>query len=161
MGLKMLSRKSSTSQKCCAAGTPGEIALAGSDQYITDDAKIPIGSCGDAWKLVSVGDPYDIVDHRPYCGGTRTPVGLCADAPLLVLYPERGAIDWPALLCLSGKELRKGYCASGAEIYTIYLTADDYSRLKSQASVTVNEIRALLAKEQGKLTLAGERDSEE
>ena len=125
-------------------------------KQITTDTEILLGDCGDAWKLVSMGDPYNVIDHRPYYDNIRTPVGMCTDAPLLVLYPERGAVDWPVLLCCpSGEELQKGYCASGAEIYTIYLSLDNRSRLEKQGSVTLNEIKVLHDREQEALALIG------
>lgn len=129
-------------------------------EQVAAGAEIPLGSCGDAWKLVSMGDTHDVVDHRPYYNNIRTPVGLCTDAPLLVLYPERGTVDWPALLCSFNGKLRKGYCASGAEIYTVHLSIDDWNRLKKQNSVNLSEILALLDKEQETLALISKRNSE-
>ena len=128
-------------------------------KHVAADINILLGDCGDAWKLVSTGDPHNVVDHRPYCGNARTPVGLCVGAALLVLYPERGAVDWPALLCPPGGELQKGYCASGAEVYTVYLSPGDRSRLERQGSVTLREIKALHGRKQEALALIGKHNS--
>jgi hypothetical protein len=114
---------------------------------------MPLGDCGDAWKLVAMGDPYDVVDHRPYCDGARTPVGLCTDAPILVLYPERGAVNWPTLLDFTNIAPRRGYCTSGAEIHSICLTWDSWRRLQKHRTITLGKIGALLNREKETLTL--------
>ena len=49
---------------------------------ITLNTSMLLGACGDAWTLTAMGDGLDVIDHRPYADGARTPVGLCADAPL-------------------------------------------------------------------------------
>lgn len=77
----------------------------------------PLGDCDDAWALTAAGDPIPVVDHRPYWANARTPVGRCADAPLLVLYPERGAVDWPSLL--PDRPLLSGQLVSGAPCWII------------------------------------------
>ncbi len=135
---------------------PHTVTVANSDRLTTADiAKgmdIPLGDCGDAWRLVTRGDPYDVVDHRPYCDGARTPVGLCTDAPILVLYPERGAVNWPVLLDFTSIAPREGYCAIGAEIHSICLTWGNWRRLQKCGTITLGRIGALLDREDETLT---------
>lgn len=106
----------------------------------------PIGHCGDAWALTMVGDACDVIDHRPYINNARTPVGLCADAPILVLYPERGAVDWSALLPTAS--LRPGTLTSGANVWVVYLTPADRQQLLANSCVTLSDMAGLLARDE-------------
>jgi len=106
---------------------------------------VPLGVCGDAWGLSACGGELDMIDHRPYAGNLPTPVGVCMDAPVLVLYPERGAVDWPQVL---GHTLRKGVLLSGDEIWVVYLRDQDWSSLMEEAErmqVTKDHITEWLA----------------
>ncbi len=107
---------------------------------------IPIGDCGDAWSLTIVGDAQDVIDHRPYTlKNQRTPLGLCADAPLVVLYPERGAVDWISLLAPT--PLRSGLLFSGAPVWILYLTEALWDAARQQPAVTLATVRAWAAQE--------------
>lgn len=108
---------------------------------IASGCPIPLGDCGDAWYLTAVGDPTDVVDHRPYADHGRTPVGLCTDAPLLVLYPERGAVDWPTLL--DPAPLTAGFLFSGAPVWILALAPPDRARLVAQPFITLADLVAL------------------
>jgi len=119
----------------------GRTRLATSD--LAGGAVIPLGNCGDAWRLRAVGDADDVVDHRPYVDRERTPAGLCADAPLLVLYPERGAVDWPALLGDAAAGARPGHLASGVDVLVIHLSDADWYRLGERGEIGLDEIRRL------------------
>ncbi len=112
---------------------------------VAQGGPIPLGYCGDAWKLTAMHDPSDVIDHRPYTDQGRTPVGLCTDAPILVLYPERGSVDWPQLLAPT--PLRTGSLFSGASIWVIYLTENDYDYYHQQSMITLDEITYLLAQD--------------
>lgn len=103
-----------------------------------------IGSCSDAWELRCVGDPEDVIDHRPYTAdGNKTPVGYCTDAPVLILYPERGKFIWENLL---GLPLLGGSLLSGAKIKTVYLFDEDWKRIKKAKTINIEEIRELALK---------------
>ena len=112
---------------------------------ITLNTSMLLGACGDAWTLTAMGDGLDVIDHRPYADGARTPVGLCADAPLLVLYPERGAVEWPLLL--NSTPLRPGRLFSGASIWVVYLVAAEDARLRTEKTITLADIVLLMAQD--------------
>lgn len=114
-------------------------------QEITKDTVFSIGSCGDAWALRGIGDPIDIIECRPFCDGNKTPVGICCDAPILVLYPERGSVDWEHLLQM---ELLPGKLCVGTDIKIIYLSEEDASLLNSEVPflLTVERIKSLAVK---------------
>jgi len=106
---------------------------------------IPLGECGDAWGLTAIGDPVDCIDHRPYTDQSRTPLGRCTDAPVLVLYPERGAVDWPRLL--APQSLRAGILLSGASVWILYVTESDAERLHHTPSLTLFDLRDLASRD--------------
>ncbi|MBE0228089.1 hypothetical protein [Thermoanaerobacterium thermosaccharolyticum] len=111
-----------------------------------------IGYCSDAWKLRCIGDPEDVIDHRPFTpDGDKTPVGICADAPVLVLYTERGKIDWEKLLGLS---LLDGSLLSGAKVKIIYLLNDDQEKIINTQKISLKEIKELALKSQEALKRA-------
>ena len=82
-----------------------------------------------------------MIDHRPYADHKRTPIGLCADAPLLILYPERGAVDWPALL--HPIPLTNGVLFSGAPVWIVPLTPSQRTCLQTRTSVTLADLIAI------------------
>lgn len=104
-----------------------------------------IGYCGDAWKLRVVGEEIDVFDHRPYAAnGEKTPVGICADFQALILYPERGKIDWEKEL---GQKLTDGHLFSGASIKVIYLEDEIWRKLlKRRKEITLDELKELARK---------------
>lgn len=111
---------------------------------IKQEQYFKIGTCSDAWRLRCVGDPEDVIDHRPFTSdGNRTPIGYCTDAPVLVLYPERGKINWENLL---GLPLPDGSLSSGAKVKTIYLLNDDWEKIKNTEEISLKEIRELVLK---------------
>jgi len=112
---------------------------------IAQGLPIPLGDCGNAWQLSAMGGPLDIIDHRPYTPEGRTPVGFCTDAPVLILYPERGSVDWPPLL--SPTPLRPGSLVSGASIWLIYLTLPDYEWMQKRAALSLSDIAVLLSRD--------------
>jgi len=103
--------------------------------------KIRIGNCGDAWQLRSRGHDIDIIDHRPFYKNKTTPIGLCSDAPILVLYSERGNIDWEKLL---QTKLQDGKLLSNADVKIIHLSDDHYSQLVSRSYVRLSDLKKIL-----------------
>ena len=108
---------------------------------LTESTKIWLGNCGDAWRLTSCGAAMDVIDHRPFYKNKKTPVGLCCDAPILILYPERGKINWEELL---QQRLRNGKLASGADIKVIYLTNQQYKELIDRKYLRLSFLKKLV-----------------
>ena len=107
----------------------------------TKDTLFSVGDCGDAWRLRGIGEDIDVIDHRPFSDRNKTPVGICCDAPILILYPERGSIDWEDLLQM---KLLPGKLCSGADIKIIYLSEEDHSTIS--VSLTIEQIKSLALK---------------
>jgi len=125
-----------------------------------------LGYCGNAWALRMLGFKADVVDEYPKFPGEKPAIiGLCPNAPLLVikpLYPAEdaniSALDihekllevWEEKL---GCEL--GECRNVFDDYTcgksIYLKQDDYERLKEKGEVTLEELRYLAQKSESAL----------
>lgn len=84
--------------------------------------------------------------YRPYTETSRTPVGLCTDAPLLVvIYPKQNAVDWPALL--NRAMLRPEQLFSGASVWIAYLSEYDSAWLATRSTVTLADIVHLMAQD--------------
>lgn len=91
----------------------------------------------------NVGDDNDIFDHRPYTrDNKRTPVGLSTDSFHLILYPERGVVNWKELL--PGKQLEIGYLCSGVVVYVIELDEPTWEKLRETKHITLQEINELI-----------------
>jgi hypothetical protein len=107
------------------------------------DESFPLGCAGDAYRLRLTGDPTDVFHRRPTTDdGRKTDVGVCWNAPCLVLYGARGRIDWPRLLGRDG--LRAGRLLSGEAVHVIYLSEADWRPLLLQtdgAPVALGAIR--------------------
>jgi ribosomal protein L37AE/L43A len=109
--------------------------------YCLKNSDIPLGKCGDAWRLKKAGDKIDVIDHRPFWKDKKTPVGICLDAPLLVLYSERGLINWEELLNV---KLSDGKLASGADVKVIQLTEEEWESLKSKDKISLKYIKEII-----------------
>lgn len=108
-----------------------------------------LGCAGDAFRLRLTGDPTDRFHRCPTTDdGRRTPVGVCWNAPCLVLDPQRGRIDWRHLLGSDG--LHSGSVLSGVAVWVIYLSDADWLPLLGQtdgAPISLDRVRELAARD--------------
>lgn len=95
------------------------------------DGDVPLGCAGDAYRLRASGDRADVFHRRPTTDdGRKTIVGVCWNAPYLVLFADRGRIDWPRLLGV--ESLPAGRVLSGATVYVVPLEQADWQPLLLQ-----------------------------
>lgn len=92
---------------------------------------VELGCVGDAFHLRSGGSRTDVFHRRPTTdAGRKTTVGVCWNFPLLVLYGDRGRIDWPGRLGVG--ELPTGRLLSGDTVHVVQLDQSDWQPLLLQ-----------------------------
>ena len=92
---------------------------------------VELGCVGDAFRLRSADCRTDVFHRRPTTdAGRKTAVGVCWNFPLLVLFSDRGRIDWPGRLGVA--DLPTGRLLSGDTVYVVRLSQSDWQPLLLQ-----------------------------
>jgi hypothetical protein len=103
-----------------------------------------LGDCGDALQLRCAGDSLDVIDHYPIFKKKKKIIGLCCNAPILVLGLGKKSIKWDTLL---QTDLLPGNLRKGEDVKIIYLSQEEHEHLLRQGSQILNieKLRKLAA----------------